>query len=224
MRDPVMPEHTHHDPYISFVWEMKDVLPAEGKIYYGKLLKRRPTMVSLEYLPYFYVLSGRTGAKDEFRKEFLTGRISALARDIMEALKDSSPQVTRGLKLATGTFTKEERGGFDKAITELQAKMFIVKVAEENDPFSFVWAPFTKAFAPQVRKARRIMPETARQKLLEQYFRNQFVGSVDSIHNLFRWGKQTIYQTLGKLVQDGVITPNVKIVGNDKRFYATTER
>src|SRR5512140_1498819 len=65
-RDPLMPEHTHHDPYISFVWEMKDVLPAEGKIYYGKLLKRRPTMVSLDYLPYFFVLSGRTGAKDEF--------------------------------------------------------------------------------------------------------------------------------------------------------------
>ena len=22
MRKPIMPEHTHHDPYISFVWEM----------------------------------------------------------------------------------------------------------------------------------------------------------------------------------------------------------
>jgi hypothetical protein len=224
MRDPLMPEHTHHDPYISFVWEMKDVLPAEGKIYYGKLLKRRPTMVSLEYLPYFYVLSGRSGAKDEYRKEFLTGRISSIARDIMEALKDSSPQVTRGLKLATGAFTKDERGVFDKAITELQAKMFIAKVAEESDPFSFVWAPFTRAFAAQVRKARRLSPEVARQKLLEQYFKNQFIGSVDTIQNLFRWGKQTIYQTLGKLVQDGMITPNVKIHGSDKRFYGHIER
>jgi hypothetical protein len=224
MRDPSMPEHTHHDPYISFVWEMKDVLPAEGKIYYGKLLKRRPTMVSLEFLPYFYVLSGRTGMRDEFQKEFLTGRISALARDIMEALDDSSPQVTRGLRLATGTFTREERGSFDKAITELQARMFIVKVGEETDPFSFVWAPFTKAFSPQVRKARRIAPETARQKLLEQYFKNQVIGSVESIQNLFRWGKQTIYQALGKLVQDGMITPNVQIHGTEKRFYAHIER
>jgi hypothetical protein len=224
MRDPVMPEHTHHDPYISFVWEMKDVLPSEGKIYYGKLLKRRPTMVSLDYLPYFYVLSGRTGAKDEFRKEFLTGRLSPIARDIMEALKDSSPQVTRGLKLATGTFTKDERGSFDKAITELQSRMFIVKVAELADPFSFVWAPFTKAFAAQVRKARRISPETARQRLLERYFQNQFIGSVDTIQNLFRWGRQTIYQTLGKLVQSGVITPNVTIIGSDTRFYAHIEK
>ena len=203
---------------------MKDVLPAEGKIYYGKLLKRRPTMVSLEFLPYFYVLSGRTGVPDEYRKEFLTGRISGLARDIMEALADSSPQVTRGLRLATGSFAREDRSTFDKAITELQARMFIVKVAEQSDPFSFVWAPFTKAFAPQVRKARRISSETARQKLLEQYFRNQLVGSVESIQNLFRWGKQTIYQALGKLVQDGIIMPNVKVNGTEKRFYAHIER
>jgi DNA-binding PadR family transcriptional regulator len=219
-----MPEHTHHDPYISFVWEMKDALPAEGSIYYGKLLKRRPTMVSLDYLPYFYVLSGRTGAKDEFRKEFLTGSLSPIARDIMEALKDSSPQITRGLKLATGTFTKDERGTFDKAITELQSRMFIAKVAEQADPFSFVWAPFTKAFASQVRKARRISPETARQKVLERYFQNQFVGSVNNIQNLFRWGKQTIYQTLGKLVQDGVITPNVKIHGSNGSYYGLIEK
>jgi hypothetical protein len=223
IRDPVMPEHTHHDPYISFVWEMKDVLPAEGKIYYGKLLKRRPMMVSLEYLPYFYVLSGRTGAKDEFRKEFLTGMLSPVARDIMEALGDSSPQATRGLKLATGTFTKDERGTFDKAITELQTKMYIVKVAEQNDPFSFVWAPFIRAFAPQVRKARRLSPETARAMLLDRYFRNQFVGSVETIQNLFRWGKQTIYQTLGRLVSEGIVTPNVKIQGSDRRYYALIE-
>ena len=33
MRNPIMPLHTHHDPGIGFVWEMKDVLPAEGKIH-----------------------------------------------------------------------------------------------------------------------------------------------------------------------------------------------
>src|SRR5664279_1620798 len=39
MRDPAPPIHTHHDPYISFVWKMKDVLPGAHLIYYGKLLK-----------------------------------------------------------------------------------------------------------------------------------------------------------------------------------------
>src|SRR5512139_576250 len=40
-REPVVSEHTHHDPTISFVWEMKEKLPAERKVYYGRLLKHR---------------------------------------------------------------------------------------------------------------------------------------------------------------------------------------
>ncbi len=219
MRDPVMPEHTHHDPYLSFVWEMKNLLPSEGKIYYGKLLKRRPTMISMEFVPYFYVLSGRSGHRDEYKREFMRGRLTATAREIMEALMDSYPQVTKGLKLATGTHTRGRRAMFDKAITELQTKMFIVKVAELHEPFSFVWAPVYRSFPDQVKKARRVSPDEARARILEQYFRNQLIGSVDSIYRLFRWDKQTIYRTLVTLMRRGVIATNVKIEGKDSRYY-----
>lgn len=218
-REPVMPEHTHHDPYLSFVWEMKDILPSEGKIYYGKLLRKRPTMISLEYLPYFYVLSGRSGARDEFMKEFLRGELTSTAKEIMEALTDSSPQLTKGLKLATGSISKRDRAGFDKAITELQTKMFLVKVAEAHDPFSFVWAPLRGAFAAQVKKAKSISPEVARFRILERYFQNQLVGTVDSVHRLFRWSKQTIYHTLGQLVERGIVTTSIKVDGRDHKYY-----
>ncbi|MCI0515882.1 hypothetical protein L0128_21930, partial [candidate division KSB1 bacterium] len=36
-REPVMPEHTHHDPYVSLVWTAKDDLPARKAVYYGKV-------------------------------------------------------------------------------------------------------------------------------------------------------------------------------------------
>ena len=220
MRDPVMPRHTHHDPYLSFVWEMKNILPFEGKIYYGKLLKRRPTMISLEYLPYFYALSERTGLKDEYLKEFMRGKLTATARDIMEALSESSPQVTKGLKLATGNHTRGQRARFDKAISELQTTMFIVKVAEHHEPFTFEWAPMRESFPAQIKKARQISSEFARLKILEKYFQDQLVGTVDSIYRLFRWNKQVIYQTLGQLVQKGVVTSNIKIEGKDHRYYS----
>jgi len=224
MRSPVMPEHTHHDPYISFVWEMKEVLPAERKIYYGKLLKRRPTMVSLEYLPFFYVLSGRTGAKDEYRRDHSRGKLSFLAKEIMDALMDVSPQATKGLKLATGMTGRGDRAQFDKAIGELQEKMYIAKIREDHDPFTFVWAPLQSSFATQVRKARRITPETARLKILERYFRNQLVGSVTTVQRLFRWNKQEIFRTLGQLVQAGVITSNIKIHDETNRFYSLVKK
>ncbi len=222
-RDPVMPQHSHHDPYLSFVWEMKDILPSEKKIYYGKLLKRRPTMISLEYLPFFYVLSDRLGTNDEYQRSFLRGALTSTARDIMEALSDSSPQVTKGLKLATGNLTRGQRAAFDKAIAELQTKMFIVKVGEQHDPFTFVWAPLHDWFPRQLKKAHTISVESARLNILDRYFRNQLVGSVDSIYRLFRWSKQSIYQALGQLVQRGTIRSDVHIEGRDHRYYCLVQ-
>jgi hypothetical protein len=222
-RDPVMPRHTHHDPYISFVWEMKDTLPAEKKIYYGKLLKGRPTMISLEFLPHFFVLAERSGTRDEYLQEFTRGKLSAGAKEIMEALMDSWPQVTKGLKLATGMHSKGDRAAFDKAIAELQTKMFVVKVAEHYEPFTFVWAPLARVFPAEVRRARRITPEAARLKILEQYFANEFVGTVASIQRLFRWTKQEIFQALGGLQQRGTIRTDIRIEGKDHRYYVLVE-
>jgi hypothetical protein len=223
-RSPVMPVHTHHDPAIGFVWEMKNVLPAERKIYYGKLLRKRPVMVSLEFLPYFYVLSHRTGVRGEAAKEHTKGNLSAAARDIMEALEDSSPQTTKGLKLATGLHGKQSRIIFDRAIAELQEKMFLVKVAELDDPFTFVWAPLRLVHKAAVRKSRLISPETARVRILGRYFQNQCVATVPSIARLFRWDRQTIFHTLGRLVRDGDIAASVRVDARDDRYYCLTDR
>lgn len=224
MRNPAMPKHTHEDPGISFVWRIKDVLPAERKIYYGKLIKGRPTMVSLEYLPYFYVLAERTGAMDEVAQEFRKGNLSLSAQRIMEALADSWPQTTKGLKLATGLHGRSDRVTFDKAIAELQTKMFIVKVAEEYEPFGFVWAPFVKTYPAEVRKARRISSDEARTRILQRYFGNQFIATVTLIQRLFRWNKKDIYHALGQLMQQGIVRSDVMVEGKDHRYYCLVEQ
>jgi hypothetical protein len=223
-RHPIVPEHTHHDPAISFVWEMKEKLPGERKVYYGRLLKHRPTMVSLEYLSYFYVLSGRTGLKDEHTRDFGRGRVSSVGRDIMDALAEQSPQPTKGLKLATGLDRKADRPVFDKAITELQEKMYLAKVAEEHTPFSFVWAPMRHCYSDQVRRARRVAADAARVRILRRYFHNQLLASVPAIHRLFRWQKQDVYRALGTLVGEGAISPNASIVDEPGRYYCLIER
>jgi len=203
---------------------MKEVLPAERMAYYGKLLKRRPTMVSLEFLPYFYVLSGRTGARDEYKREYDKGRLSRMGMEIMDALHDDWPQSTKGLKLATGMVGKRDRAPFDKAMAELQEGMYVAKVREDHDPFSFVWAPLTKCFPKEIRRARRVSAEEAREVILEQYFRNQLVGTVQSIQRLFRWNRQDIYRSLGRLVQRGIISPGITVLLEVGRYYCLVNR
>lgn len=218
-RSPRVPVHTHRDPFLSFVWEMKDILPAEKKIYYGKLLKNRPTMVSLEYFRYFYALSRRNGSTDEYLHEFAGGKLSSAAKSIMDALADSSPQITKGLRLASGLHTRADRKEFDRAITELQRKMFIVKVGEHYDPFTFEWETVQRRFRKETKDSRKVSLEQARTRILQKYFENQLVGTVSSIQKLFRWEKQEIYRALGQLVSLGIITPDVIVDGKQDKYY-----
>lgn len=218
-RDPVMPRHSHHDPAISFVWEMKRVLPAERLVFYGRVLKNRPTLVSLEMFPSFYALTRRTGLRDDYLHAYRAGGLSPMAKMIMDALRDSSPQVTRGLKLAVGRQNPRDRADFDRAMTELQMKMFIVKTAEHDDPFTFEWDLVPRVYPREVRRARAISPPDARAAILERYFRAQLVGTVGAISRLFRWDRQVIFQTLGTLVNRGVVTSDVTVNGSRSGAY-----
>lgn len=222
-RDPLLPEHTHHDPAISFVWEMKDILPSEGKIYYGKLLRGRPTMVSLEFLPYFFVLSGRRGTRRGEKARTAREKLSPLGRDILDALALSWPQSTRGLKIATGNTSGSRRQVFDRAVADLQGRMYIVKVAEEYDPFGFVWAPLARAFPDLARRARTLTPEVARERILKKYFENQFIATVDAIQRLFGWDKPAIYAALATLMNRGVVTNGIRVQGSARKFYCLVE-
>lgn len=126
-RNPQWPEHTHHDPYVSLVWVAKDALAAERKIYYGKALKRRPSMISLEYFPCFYAVSGRNEKPDDYLALYMRGELSPQAKHIMDALSESSPQTTAELKMSSGLSHPRKRYAFDRAMAELQMNLYVVK-------------------------------------------------------------------------------------------------
>src|SRR5882672_3900295 len=84
--NPRWPRHSHHDAGIGLTWELKDTLPAKKRVYYGKVLRARPTLVALDLLPAFYALArGRQRARD-YRAEYAAGRLTQTARRLMDAL------------------------------------------------------------------------------------------------------------------------------------------
>jgi len=219
-RQPRFPRHSHSDPFLSFVWQMKQILPAEGSIYYGRIFKKRPTMISMEYFPSFYALSARTGRKEDYLEAHRTEGLSDTGRAIMDVLRSSSPQVTKGLKLALDVRTPSERREFDKAMSELQSKFYIVKIAEHYDPFTFEWDTVDRAYTREVRKARRIHPDVARKTILTKYFENQLVSTVRSIQSVLGWKKPIIYKSMGVLLKEGRITGGVTVDGRDGKYYS----
>ncbi len=203
----------------AFLWEMKQALPAEGSVYYGKLLVHRPTMISLEFLPYFYALSGRTGDRDEHVRAALRGELSSMGRRIMDVFRRRSRLSTRQIRQMLQKGGPVGSGSFALAMNELQSKMYIAKGDEDRRPYSITWVPVRILFAAQVRKARHISSEQARRVILEQHFRNQGVCTLPGIRKVFRWSRQEVYQALGDLLRRGIISSEGRVDGVSGHVY-----
>jgi hypothetical protein len=208
--------------YHSYVAELREVLPKGSDVFYGKVLQGRPSVVSLELLPSFLALAHRVGGKDEYLNEFSRGRLTLLAKQIMDILAETHPIDTKGLRLAVLGRSRSNAAPFEKAMSELQAKMLVVNVADEYDPVSFQWAPLHRKFGKQVRKARTMNAEIAREQILGKFFSFQVVSSVRDVQRALGWKKQVIFRSIGRLIQGGVIVASAKVEGRDSHYYAIT--
>lgn len=220
-RNPVYPEHTHSDPYIGLVWRAKDVLPGQKAIYYGKALKNRPTMISLQYFPYFYRSMDHMPDDNAYIVDYMRGNLSQSARRIMDELHKHSPQVTAELKLASGYAHPAKRAIFDKAMAELQMKMFVVKIGEFYDPFTFLWDLLSIRYKEEIEQARKITLRDARKVIIQKYFNNVWVAAIASIQRLFRWTRQDMEGIIDELVADGFII-NIRVREEKPPFYAVS--
>lgn len=206
-RNPVYPEHTHSDPFIGLVWQAKDELPAQRAIYYGKAIRQRPTMISLEFLPAFYRLIAGDRGEDRYLAEYMAGVLSPAARRIMEALSERSPQITAELKLSSGYAHPRKRAEFDRGMAELQMRMHLCKIAEFYDPFTFLWELFTVRHAEEAEAARRLTPAEARLTILHRYFAVAGAAGTVTIGRLFGWPAGEIRQSVDQLLAEETILP-----------------
>ncbi len=205
--------------YLRYALQIHNVLPDHNSVYYGKVFKRRPSIVSREYFTYFFALSERTGARDEYKTESHRGKLSSMAKVIMDLLMKNPPMTSKELRVALAGRSKASIHGFDKGLDELQRKMFITRIVCSDNQFASAWAPVIKCFRAEVRKARKVSVDLARNKLLEKYFQIQLISSIENIHKVFGWSRKDIFHTLGQLIHTGVVTTTVALDGKKGKHY-----
>ena len=87
----------------------------------------------------------------------------------MEALHRKRPQETFELKLATNLARPSQRQIFDRAMTEVQQKLFVAMREARYDPFTYLWDLVEARFPNQVAAARDRTPEHAAKAVAERY-------------------------------------------------------
>jgi len=213
-RHPRWPKHTHHDPGVLLTWELKDILPAKRLVYYGKLLKGRPTLVSLELLPAFVALIREGRRSGDSLADYRDGRLGRTALRIMDALIETSPTDTPALRRRTGLQASDRTREFERAMTELQRKLWVVKTEEIYEPsFCYRWDLLENWLPEQIMMGERLPRADAVLQVVTQHLRNAIASQERIMTRLFDVSAPEVERALDVLAAEGLITRGVPIRG-----------
>lgn len=207
----------HDDPDLGRTWQWKDTLPSRGAIYYGKLLRKRATLVSLALLPHFYALSPNYGDPDDYVEQYEAGNMTVEAKNIYEVLLNEGAMATSRLRHLAGL----AGGGanarrFDRALVELQTELQIVKVGISDANrwgYAYVYDLFVRRFSEVPVAARAIPMDEAMETLLLRYLHNVVVQTEAATRRVFGWDAWDWDRTLERLADAGRIWRGFRVEG-----------
>jgi hypothetical protein len=119
--------HTGDPATDPWEWRMR-VLDERNDIAYSKVFFKKSGYITKEWTPYF--LAARRGSTS-FDEEYQTGVISHAAKRIYNVILEYQTLPLHAIK-QLADFKKEEKSGFDRALVELQMKMYLTMCGRQQ--------------------------------------------------------------------------------------------
>lgn len=201
----------HDDADIGKCWGWKDESLDKKWWYYGKLLRRRATLISLGLLPYFYALSENYGELNDYLEEYEAGMMTAEARAIYEALLEHGPLDTVRLRREAHMSAESAKARFERTLTELQVglKVLPVGVAEAGAwNYAFTYEILQRHLPELPEQARQIGRGEARRVLVARYLDNVVAADrkmIGQAFHVFRWTPRELERTIAALLEEGAV-------------------
>lgn len=219
--DRPLPSH-HDDHELGLAWRWKDELPVEGKVLYGKFLRRKPVFISLDLAPCFYALSPNYGdPAEDYMQDYLDGRLTVEAKQVYEVLLQEGALPTSRLRREAGLGGKANAGRFDRALAELQMDFRITKVAISDANrwgYCYVYDLLPRHFSKTVEAARAITGTQAREAIMLHYLRTVVASTTGEIRKLFGWRSRDVDLLLERLANESQLQRGVQIEGLEGEF------
>ena len=202
------PVPNEHDDPGHITWGWKDDALGKRIWYYGKILRKKATMISLEVAPYFYALSENYGSPEEdYLIAYQEGTLTQAAKLVYEALLDEGPLNTIDLRRAARLINAKS-SEFNRALEILQADFKILPVGVSDAGawhYSHIYDIVPRHFPDLPEQACGIGEAEARRKLLTLYFEMLGASGKRDVAKLFQWSKPLLNRTLERLVENGVL-------------------
>jgi hypothetical protein len=202
------PVADEHDDPGHITWGWKDNALDKKIWYYGKILRGKATIISLETAPYFYALSENYGSPEEdYLIAYQEGRLPQSAKQVYEALLDKGAMHTIDLRRESKLANAKD-SEFNKALGYLQRdfKILPVGVAQAGSwNYSHIYEITTRHFPDLSEQARKIGESQARAKLLELYFNMVGAAQLRDVIKLFGWSIEIANRTVNKLMDQNLL-------------------
>jgi hypothetical protein len=189
-----------------WMWPWKDELPEARKLYYGKLLVKKPTFVSMKMLPTFYATFGRAGETDDHLEDVRAGRLTDLARRVVEYLGHRGETQKKRMRADLGIESKEGRNDLERAIEELQRLMYVARVkavGERSDDYNYTYDLFVRRYPDTVKAAERLSSSEACAALLLRLL--ELCGGITAKQaaRLFDWENDRTERAIASVTKSG---------------------
>lgn len=213
-----LPTTNKHSGYeIERTWGWKDEALNERVWFYGKLLRHKATLVSLNFLPNFYALSENFGDYEhDYLEEYQTGAMSSEAKQIYEALLKNGALDAVRLRREARLSSEANKPRFEKALTELQIglKVLPVGIAPAGAwRYAFIYEILPRWYPQVPDRARGIDRAGARAAILGQYLRNVVTSPLASAARLFGWTVKETRPVAESLAAEERVDLDVKVAG-----------
>ena len=188
-----------------WMWGWKDELAEEKRLYYGPVLARKPTFVSMRLLPVMYATFGRAGEPDDHLEDVRAGRISDIGRRVIEFVTQRGESQSRRMRAELGITSKEGRGQYDKALDEVQRLMYVARVkavGEGREEYNYTYDLFVRRYPEVLKAAEPVASADARATVLARAVELAGGLTEKQAAKLFDWGDTPLRRAVDRLRSD----------------------
>ena len=198
-----------HDDPGHITWDWKDRMLGQRRWYYGRVLRKKNAILSLEAFLHFYALTPNYGEYEvDYLSQYQQGLMTAEAKAIYEALLFNGPMDTISLRKTARMTSKSSTSRFQRALDQLQVEMKILPtgISEAGAwKYAFIYDIVPRHFPDIEERSRSIQIPQARRFLLEKCLLALGLADFSTIKKLFHWKDRDLKRTIQTLQEESAL-------------------
>lgn len=200
-------------------------LAAQKKLFYGKVIRGRATLVALDTFPALLRSRWDRPPSQAYQKEYKAGRFTATAKRVMDLLLKEGAMDTRALRRMLAPESGKALRELDKTLNALQRDLYIC-TAGNVEPDNRGWAASLFApldhWAPKelLDEAFKMSREQAMEKVVLRFLDTAIISTPRDIARAFRWEEKATSSLLAEMVRQGKITAGIRVRGLPGEYLA----